>query len=279
MNNTSININFWGVRGSCSVSREDNLLYGSNTACIEISVGKTLIIFDAGTGINKLGERYKNEHLNAHIFLSHYHLDHIQGLPFFSPLFSPNNSFTIYGETKNNTSVEKILTSIFKPPYFPLQLNNFGSKITFFDVDISEIITIGDNIQIEPFKLNHPGGSLGYKLIYNNKSIVYLSDIEHNNSLTSNISSFVNNCDLLIYDANYTNEEYFGKKDNSPKIGWGHSTWEEGVKLAKIANVKQLVLFHHDINRTDEDMLEIECEAKTHFCNTIAAKEGLNIII
>ncbi len=279
MTNVGFRMTFWGVRGSLPVARKDVLKYGGNTPCIEIEAGEQLLIFDAGSGIRQLGENWTDygRGLTVHLFFSHVHWDHIQGFPFFNPAFIDGNTIHIYGEKKDGLHIKEQLTGMMKEPYWPIGLELMKANIVFHSLSVGDVLSLDQDLVITTMRGNHPGGTLLYRISYGDKSISYISDYEHSFDTDPELIEFVRRTDVLIYDAFYTEEEYLGINGNSSKRGWGHSTWQEGCKLAKAAGAKQLYLFHHDINRTDSDLEQIEREAKQHFPNTIAASEGLVI--
>jgi phosphoribosyl 1,2-cyclic phosphodiesterase len=270
---------FWGVRGSIPTPHPDMLQIGGNTSCVEIRCGKEIIIIDAGTGLRILGTKLLSEMpLRARIFFSHVHWDHIQGFPFFAPAFKKGNYYELYGGKNVTPTLEETLKGQMTYPNFPVSLDQMESEFSFHNIEENEKVYFQNKeIVVSNTRLNHPGGGFSYRIDYASLSVIYASDTEHFiDRIDPNLLSLAKDGDLLIYDAQFTPEEYEGKQGAS-LIGWGHSTWLEGVKLAKAANVKRLVLFHHDPCRTDEMIREIEKEASLKFPNTIAAYEGLEI--
>jgi ribonuclease Z len=272
-------VRFWGVRGSIPTPGPETVKYGGNTSCVEVRCGKQLIILDSGSGIRKLGIELNKEMLvDTTILLSHFHWDHIQGFPFFKPGFQPNNIFHIYAARKLNTTLERLMQGQMMYPNFPVSLEEMGAEMDFTELIPGEnTILIGD-IEIKTAACNHPGEALAFKISYGGASVVYATDTEHYNHVDPSLLKLSKGADYLIYDAAYTTEEYYGKI-GSPKVGWGHSTWEEGVKLAKAANVDKLILFHHDPEHDDDLVAEIERQANEALPGTIAAYEGLEILL
>ncbi len=273
-------VQFWGVRGSIACPGKDTIRYGGNTPCVEIRVGKERLIFDAGTGIRMLGEQMMAEGLGSgntgttgHIFFSHSHWDHIQGFPFFTPAFMTGNRFDIYGGlTPNGISIKERLNTQMMDPNFPVPLKIMGAEMHFHNLAVGEVVKIGD-ATVTSVSLNHPGGATGYRVNYDGRSAAYITDTEHHiGTLDANILKFIGGVDLFIYDCTYTDEEY--TSPNSSKVGWGHSTWQEGVRLAQVANTKELVIFHHDPSHDDLFMDEVARSAKELFPGAIVAKEG-----
>lgn len=226
--------------------------YGGNTSCIEIRCGGRQIILDAGTGIRELGLKTDIFHLD--ILLSHTHLDHIQGLPFFKPLHSKGSNVALWaGHLLPKNSVEEVVSTIMKPPVFPLTLADVHSCVEFND------FVAGEPLKNEGFKkagitvhtlpLNHPDGATGYRIEHCGKSVCYITDIEHTpGKLDMKLVNFLKDADVIIYDSTYDDDELHNYK------GWGHSTWQECVRLGEAANVKQIVAFHHNPDATDADL-------------------------
>ena len=273
-----IYVRFWGVRGSIATPGKDTVKYGGNTSCVEVRCGNEIIILDAGTGIRELGNkllREKPQHIN--ILFSHFHYDHIEGFPFFSPIFNRHYSITLIGKPKLEGTLERLFATQLMFPYFPLTLKELDADITFHEVDRENFICRG-GISIRLEHLNHPGGCIGYRIEYRGKSFVYATDTEHSDQLDVSILKFASHADVLVYDSNFTDDEYAGKVGIS-RSGWGHSTWSHGVKIARTAKVKKLILFHHDPSHDDRFIDELEKEARKEFRESYAAYEGLEIAI
>ncbi|MEM6426443.1 MAG: MBL fold metallo-hydrolase [Cyanobacteria bacterium P01_H01_bin.119] len=268
-------IKFWGVRGSIACPGPRTVRYGGNTSCIEMQVGGERLIFDGGTGLRELGQKLLAEMpLNINMFFTHSHWDHIQGFPFFVPAFVPGNKFKIHGAiAPNGSTIEQRLNDQMLHPNFPVPLQIMGAKLEFRDLEIGEAVTLGD-VEISNALLNHPGEAVGYRVSWRGYSAAYISDTEHfPDRLDEHVLWLARDADVMIYDATYTDEEY-GNEKNS-KVGWGHSTWQEAVKVAKAANVKQLVIFHHDPLHSDEFMDQVAKDTASSFPNSIVAREGM----
>ena len=270
-------VHFWGVRGSIPCPGPNTVEYGGNTPCVEMRVGGSRLIFDGGTGLRLLGQFLLSQMpVDAYMFFTHSHWDHIQGFPFFTPAFIKGNRFKIYGAVApNGSTIEQRLNDQMLHPNFPVPLQIMGADLTFCDIEVGKPIAL-DNIVIDTIQLNHPGEAVGYRVNWNNHSAVYATDTEHfPDRLDENVIQLAKDADVLIYDATYTNQEYYSEKTS--KVGWGHSTWEEAVKIAEAANVKQLIIFHHDPLHNDEFLDGVGKDVAQAFPNAMMAKEGLTV--
>lgn len=269
---TTLSLDFWGVRGSYPQSGPDFVRVGGHTSCVSLTHGEQMVVFDAGTGLVNLGQKIANTGLQSIDFLlSHFHLDHVFGIPFFLPIWNPSTKINFFsGVAKPFGGTYQSLKQIFSPPYFPVPWDDFPSHRHYTDFTIGDIVHAG-GLDIQTIHLDHPGGGSGYRIEKNGKIIVYLSDTAHSPDIFSSFVPFTQDADVLIYDATFTCEEFAIHPD------WGHSTWMKGIDLAKEANVKKLVLFHHDPSHTDEKMDEIKSAACVLFPNTVIATEGLRI--
>ena len=272
LSDPSFFVRFWGVRGSIACPGPDYTRYGGNTACLEVGCDGRVLIFDAGTGLRELGKKIDSHgSVDADIFFTHAHLDHVGGLPFFSSAFKSENKFRLWsGHLENNLTMKDVLESLMSNPLFPVPMEVFQADLNFQNFIPGDEISLTDKIIIRTAPLNHPQGAVGYRVDYKGKSICYISDTEHySDRIDENIQKLVNGADVVIYDATYTDEEY------GNYVGWGHSTWQEGVKLCDAAGVKQLILFHHDPSHDDCEMDLIASNAENTRPGTIVAKEGL----
>jgi len=296
-------VKFYGVRGSIPVPGPQTIKYGGNTPCVFIESENSLIIIDAGTGIRLLGQDLLKKPLpiTAHLLLSHTHSDHIHGFPFFSPAFIKGNKFYIYCFRSTDKSLEKVLTTQMELNYFPVNLNQLHSTLIFVEIEEGNFF-IDNNIKVETIYLNHPGLSFGYRLTKNNASIVYASDnepffdsfifhsedlqdlkevsekykknisivSEHVKSIDSKIIKFAKDANILIFDAQYTEEEF------KSKIGWGHSTYNRAVEVALAANVEHLILFHHEPQH-DDDTIDTILQNAIEFAKRLNPDSSLKI--
>jgi len=268
-----LEVTFRGVRGSVPTPVAENLGYGGNTSCIEVrSGGGQTLLIDGGTGVRTAGAALIREagqpKTTVHLLFTHFHWDHIQGLPFFAPLYSAENEVLFYSGLRPG-GLREALEVQMSSPYYPIPLERLAAKRTF--AEVTREFQLGE-VSIHPFPLNHPQGATGFRIECGGAVVVHASDNEHGDPrFDSLLIDHARNADVLIYDAQYTPEEYPSKR------GWGHSTWKEGARVAREAAVKRLVLFHHDPLRSDADLSEIVTQARREFENTDAATEGVTV--
>jgi phosphoribosyl 1,2-cyclic phosphodiesterase len=239
---------------------------------VTICNGDDLLILDGGTGLRVLGDELMDSSFGrgkgkGTFLFTHLHWDHIQGFPFFKPAYIAGNSFKLYGPSHVDVTLEDAMRQQQQYQNFPFLMEDMPADITFTELPEGQVLQL-NGMEITNHRLNHPGGVFAYRVSSEGKSIVYATDTEHFAALDPRLLSLAEGADLLIYDATYTSEEY---KDH---VSWGHSTWEEGVKMAKAARVKALHLFHHDPSHTDKMIDAIVRQARKVFPKTFAAKEG-----
>jgi phosphoribosyl 1,2-cyclic phosphodiesterase len=272
-------ITFWGVRGSIPTPGPATVQIGGNTSCVEVRAGKAILIFDGGTGLRLLGKKLAKEGpITAHMFFSHVHWDHIQGFPFFEPAFVAGNVFHLYGGNNVSRTLEETLAGQMDHPNFPVHLTAMGAKMQFRDLAEGERVEIDDGngkkVAVTTASGNHPQGVFAFRVEHDGKVFVYATDTEHyEGRIDEKLVRLSKDADLLVYDSQYTPEEY------GPKKGWGHSTFEEGARIARTAGARRLVLYHHDPTQNDEAVRDKERRAKAVFPDVIAAYEGLSIEI
>jgi phosphoribosyl 1,2-cyclic phosphodiesterase len=275
-----IRVKFWGVRGSIPVPGGATSEVGGNTSCVEVRCGKTLLVFDGGTGIRLLGKAIAREMpLELHLFFSHVHWDHIQGFPFFLPAFVPGNTIHMYGGDQVAGHVETAMVGQMESPSFPVRLDQLPATLRFHDLHSGAVVEPGPDIRVRCASGNHPGGVLAYRVEHAGRAVVYLTDHEPQGTQPPAIVELTRGADLLIYDCMYTPEEYLGKKDGVSRVGWGHSTFEVGANLARDAGVGELLLFHHDPDQSDQDVADKTERTRKLFPRSRAAHEGMEILL
>ena len=273
------------MRGSIPTPGPDTVHFGGNTSCVEVRAGKALLIFDGGTGLRLLGQKLLGEMpFTAHIFFSHVHWDHIQGFPFFAPAFVPGNTFHLYGGANVSSTLEETLAGQMDYPSFPVHLSELASRMTFRDLYEGQTIELDAGpgeatVRVTTARGNHPNGVWAYRVDHGTSSVVYATDTEHYSIVDPKLLKLCRGADVLVYDSMYTPEEYAGERGGGPKTGWGHSTYAEGIELAKAAGVRRFVLFHHDPGQNDEAVREKERRARALFEASVAAYEGLTLEI
>lgn len=268
-------VKFYGTRGSIPVCDRDFLEFGGNTTSIKLTRhdGRIAII-DAGSGIRNLGfELIEDGFCQDQLFIgfTHFHWDHIQGFPFFTPAYNPNMVINILamGKDLEIENLEDIFKDQMKAEYFPIPLEAMGAKLNFLHIEQNELEINGSLVQV--IKQNHPGGSFGYRIRDKDKSIVICTDLEHGKSVLPEIVEFCKDADLLVHDGQYTNEELETHR------GWGHSSMDQAIEVAELAGVKKLVITHHDPAHNDVFLAKIEKECQKKYPNCVLAREGMEI--
>ena len=270
-----LELKFFGTRGSLPVCDSNFQEFGGDTTCISLfrADKNAMIIIDAGSGIRKLGKEIDRDNSfpsQLDLIFSHFHWDHIQGLPFFSPAYNPNNSINIcaMGFEDTPTLLEDIFKTQMQSEYFPTTLDRMGCEFNFRPHSNNMIKC--DDALVYGIKQDHPGGSYGYRIEVMGKKIVICTDVEHGQFINKEILDFAKNADLLIHDAQYTDDELKARK------GWGHSSHTQAMELAEKAHVNQLILTHHDPDHDDEFLRKIEKKCQERFKPTILARVGLS---
>lgn len=263
---------FWGTRGSIPVSGPKYTEFGGNTPCLQIKLESTrdTVIIDSGSGIRELGlQLVRSADLHSkhiHLFLTHAHWDHIQGFPFFVPAYVPGFSLDIYC-TKD---AHAILSNQMRTPFFPVGLDAMLATRNFTLLNSETHAAIGEGV-VRNIPLPHPQESTAFRVDEHGHSVVFATDTEHApDHLNETLAALAKDADILIYDAQYTSEEY-----RAGKQGWGHSTFMEAIKLARAANVGRLVLYSHDPGHDDEMLRAIEAAAQRELPGTLAARDGM----
>ena len=275
MTSERLSVTFWGVRGSIPCPGPTTVRYGGNTPCLEVRAADRLMIFDAGTGLLPLGRALAapGTPIEADWYFTHTHFDHIQGIPFFSPFYDKNNRFRLWaGHLAPEMNLKDVLSNMMQAPLFPIPIEIFGADVSYTDFALGKTLNPAPGVTIRTAALNHPNRATGYRVEVAGKSLCYVTDTEHvPGKPDANILGLIKDADLVIYDSTYTDAEFSGH------VGWGHSTWQEGVRLVTQAGAKRLVIFHHDPSHDDQFMDRIAAEAAAMRPGTIVAREGETI--
>jgi phosphoribosyl 1,2-cyclic phosphodiesterase len=267
----ALQVKFWGVRGSHPVAGVAYSHFGGNTPCVEVRCGTRLFVIDAGNGIIPLGVDLTAEApARIDLLLSHLHLDHISGLPFFKPAFNPATIIDTWCGNLEGRSAEAALGKIFAPPLFPVTLSQFPATFRHHGFMAGETLRFDDGFEIKTCLLKHPSSATGYRFEHNGRSICYVSDIEHEMPWPpETLARFVADADLIIYDGMFSEEEY------TRCVGWGHSTWKKGVELCQAAGVKAMAIFHLHPLADDDKLRAVERELKREMPTAFIARDGL----
>src|SRR5688572_15558417 len=270
-----IAVQFWGVRGSIACPGPDAVRYGGNTPCVEVLCGGHTLIFDAGTRIRQLGNALVKsaKKTDFDIFLSHGHIDHVIGLPFFAPLFVEGQVVRVWaGSLQPAGGVEKAVQKLMSFPFFPLQVDALHAELEFHDFRAGDVINPRPGVTLRTAALNHPGGAIGYRIEHGGKSVAYVTDIELGDGpIDPALLALTQVAALVILDTTYTDEEL------PSHVGWGHSSWQQGIRLANAAGAGRLCLFHHDPDHDEAFMDKIRSAAEAARPGTIVASEGMQI--
>jgi phosphoribosyl 1,2-cyclic phosphodiesterase len=272
--NERFTVRFWGVRGSVPAPGSDTVRYGGNTSCVEVWCGNRRIVIDAGTGIRMLGRSMAaNGLVDFDLLLSHTHLDHIEGLPFFPPAFVAGNTLRIWaGHLLPRTTIEQALGQLMSAPLFPVPLDAFSTQVTYCDFRAGDALALGPQILVRTAMLDHPNHAVGYRIEFAGRALCYISDTAHVPGKTNtNIVNLIRGADVVIYDSMFTEAEF------AERPHWGHSTWKEGARLVKLAGARKLVLFHHDPIRTDREIDALAAMAAAESPGAMAAMEGTTL--
>jgi phosphoribosyl 1,2-cyclic phosphodiesterase len=269
-------VKFWGVRGSTPTPQAGNLRYGGNTSCVEVRFGDNLYIFDCGTGFRTLGQQLQSEAngkpISAHIFVSHFHWDHIQGIPFFRPLYENGKNSFVFHSSRRTRSLQRVMEEQMASPYFPVDTSEMKAQRSFCDIEEGKT-QLDEHASMRAMWLNHPQGCMGFRLETREGTLVYATDNEPGNEIfDKNVRKLAEGADVLIYDAQYLPEEYEARRR-----GWGHSHWREAVNVVMESGAKELVLFHHDPDHDDAVIDKVVSEARNYYPRVRAAAEGMEI--
>lgn len=266
---TDFQLRILGVRGSKPVCDKNFLKFGGNTFCVEIVAGDHLIIFDAGTGISNI--EVSDKFSQVHLFFTHYHIDHIAGLYYFSYLQDSTKTVNFYG-FDNNRSLQKMIGDIFDSAFFPVELQNFGASYTFHSMGGFDTLQLSDDLKISTFPLEHPGGCMGYAVYYKDKKISICTDTSlPTGKILTEFYDFVNGSDYMIFDSFFMPEEYIN--------GWGHSSYEDALTVLKNSDVGYILLTHFSYTNDDEKLLALEKKLNGIDKRLILCREGMRIEI
>lgn len=269
-------VRFWGVRGEGYSCVPGAGTYGGNTCCVEMRCGNEVLVFDAGSGFRLLGtELCGGPDTKLNLFFSHFHYDHISGFPFFAPFFSDRFQIDVWsGHLPGKNATRNAILDYMRHPFFPVGPEVFSADINYKDFNPTETLSLSEQISIKTCRLNHQGGGTGYRVEFAGKSVCYVTDTAHIAGETDQtILSLIQNADVVIYDATYTDAEF-------PEFShFGHSTWEEGVRLCKAAGAGKLGIFHHRQTRTDSELDEIGRLSKIEMPGSFVVCEGETLTV
>ncbi|MEO1200235.1 MAG: MBL fold metallo-hydrolase [Pseudomonadota bacterium] len=280
---SDFSLRFWGVRGSIPTPGPDTVRYGGETCCLEITVGEQTILIDAGSGLRRLGNVFADAYgggvvpcgdgVPSHILLTHTHLDHICGLPFFYPGFLCRDRIQVLaGHLAPGERLCDHLRRVISPPVFPVDLDALGG-ITTAEFRVGTPLDL-DGLIVETVRLNHPGGATGYRFDYQGRRLAVITDHEHGDAeIDRDVARFVRDCDVMVYDAMYTDGEY------DQRVGWGHSTIAKMLELAERSCVARPIVFHHLPERSDNALDAVAELVDRRHPGALVAREGSMIPI
>jgi phosphoribosyl 1,2-cyclic phosphodiesterase len=270
-------ITFYGTRGSIPVCTPEYQEFGGNTTCLVAEGRERTVIFDAGTGIRDLGKRLAQDptigvERACYLLFTHFHWDHIQGLPFFLPAYDPRRRFVIgaLGRERHAKDIRGIFETQMQRDFFPVSLEGMGATIDFL-TSREDCVRDGD-ARVIAIKHNHPGDAYSYRIeSMDGRAMVFCTDIEHGTSIDPRIVDLARGANLLVHEGQFTPEELDAHR------GWGHSSWEQAVEVAQLAGVRRLVVTHHDPDHDDAFLREIERKVQARMPDAVLAREGMTI--
>lgn len=272
---TDVTVRCWGTRGSIPSPGPKTVRFGGNTTCLEVCVAEQRLIFDAGSGIRPLGMDLVERGPNAiPIFLTHFHWDHIQGFPFFAPLYDAEDRIKVIGPKQKDIDVQNLFAGQMGPIYFPVPFSFVAAEMEFEHLNQGSY-EVGEAV-LDVIRVRHPSFVIGYRIRIGGRVVCFIPDNELDGTIygeldpgfDARILDFVGDADLLIHDSMYTEEEY------PQRTGWGHSTFEQSVRLAKEGGVKKLLFFHHDPTRTDYELAAVVAKMREE-----AARSGSDLVV
>ncbi len=263
-------IKLWGCRGSLPVSGPDFQVFGGNTTCFEVRCGPNVILFDAGSGLYQASTALKAAGTtDLTLFFSHWHYDHIMGLPFFLPLYDPASRLRVFsGHMPDAMTTREMLSNFMRQPFFPIGPDMCCANIDFHDFHAGDILSPHEGVTLRTGMLNHPGNAIGYRIEFGGRVIAIITDTEHvDGQLDPAVIDLIRDADLFLYDATFEDAEMEFFR------GFGHSTWQQGLRLAKAAGAKRVGFVHHSITRTDAELGAIEQLAQAHFPGAFCGRD------
>lgn len=269
----ALQVRIWGARGSLPVSGAGFRIFGGNTICIEVRCGSRSLIFDAGSGLKEAGQALWAEgRRNLDLFFTHSHYDHLIGLPFFTPLFRTDAQVDLWSGDHGGQAVvastADMLQGFMRRPYFPVGPEVFSARITTHDFHTGDRLAPHPGIEVQTAPLNHPGGATGYRIEFGGKSVAMVFDTGHvPGTLDQTVIDLIRDVDLFLYDATFSDEEF------PERLDYGHSTWQQGVRLAQASGARSVGFLHHATYRTDDDLLAIEAQAQQLFPGAFCARD------
>ncbi len=270
MTSDRFQIKLWGVRGSLPVSGPDFRKFGGNTMCIEMRCGDHVLLFDAGSGLMPAGTALKAEgKTDLTLFFTHCHYDHIAGLPFFLPMYCAKSTLRIWtGHLAGTMSTMDMINQYMRSPFFPIGPEICASCLTTGEFLPGDVLSPHAGITIRTAMLNHTGNSVGYRIEWAGRAVALITDTEHEpGTLDPAVLGLIENADLFLYDSTFTDEDFDGFR------GFGHSTWQQGVRLAQASGAKKVGFIHHAKRRTDAELTNIERQAKRQFAGAFCGRD------
>lgn len=266
-------VTVWGTRGAVPTARADHLEYGGNTSCVSVCCGGELVVFDAGTGITQLDAARPagRQGKRVHLLFSHLHLDHVQGLVGFPLLQDPSVDLHLYGEARDGMGLRAQLDRLFGPPYWPVGLSDSRAGITVHEIGPGAQFAPAEGLSVRTLRSCHPNRSLIYRLDGQGRSVVYTLDCELTDGFAPGLTDFARGCDLLVWDANFAGADL--------RMGWGHSTWEQGLEIARAAGAARVLMTHYDRSYTDAFLAQQEHLARQQSDRCVFAREGMEIVL
>ncbi len=265
-------LTFWGTRGSLPMNTPEHRIFGGNTSCVSVQSGSDQLVFDAGSGLIHLGSQLAQQGVTqVDICFSHFHSDHICGVPFFKPFFDPKCTVRLHSFGIAEATLFDALTSYLSRPIFPISMDDFQARLEFVHHPDGEAVQIG-GIEVQALEMPHPGGAHALKAQAGGKSFVYATDTEHTvGQPNQSLIEFLRDADMAVYDCTFDDSEFEQRR------GWGHSTWQEGLRLAKAAQVKKFGIFHHEPERSDAALTDIENRAQAILPQSFVTRDFLHL--